>query len=586
MAETEFESVASAIQDFRQARLRGKLEQLLARLTGGSAELLRYEKVRRQLRATGMTPRGLQNIPIDAIVGTVDRYADFTRSFLPIQPKDAGRWARVKVAATGLIGLPPIEVYQIGEIYFVLDGNHRVSVAKQLKATHIQAYITEVRTKVSLSPDVQPDDLIVKAEYVEFLEHTRLDALRPDADLNVSAPGQYPKLEEHISVHRYFMGVDQERDVPYSEAVAHWYDIVYLPVVKTARDHRLLRDFPDRTETDLYLWISEHRATLAKELHWKVSPEAAAEDLVEQYSPRLERVLSRVGERILDAAVPAAITPGPAPGTWRQEREARFVHGGERPRECLFSNVLVAITGREDGWAALEHAIAVAQREHGQLLGLHVVSSQAELEGKAVEAARAEFDRRCERAGLVGRWLGQVGSIAPKICEWGRWSDISVVSLAHPPGDQPLARLESGFRAIVQRCPTPVLAVPPTSSCMCRALLAYDGSPKADEALFVSTYLAGQWKIPLVVLAVLEGENVTSDTLARARAYVDEHGVEATFVEERGAVEEAILNAARAHDSELIVMGGYGFSPVLEIVLGSAVDQVLRESQQPVLICR
>jgi len=128
--------------------------------------------------------------------------------------------------------------------------------------------------------------------------------------------------------------------------------------------------------------------------------------------------------------------------------------------------------------------------------------------------------------------------------------------------------------------------VPPTSSCMCRALLAYDGSAKAEEALFVSTYLAGRWQVPLVVVAVAEAERVAAKALARAQAYAKEHGVEASLVERRGAVGETILDVAREHESELIVMGGYGFSPVLEIVLGSAVDQVLRQSRQPVLICR
>jgi hypothetical protein len=102
---------ASARDDFRQARLRAKLEKIMASLTGKSSDLLRYEDVRRKLRATSKVERGLQDIPIDAIVGSVDRYADFTRRFLPKGGAHAGRWARVKMAMTDLAGLPPIEVY-------------------------------------------------------------------------------------------------------------------------------------------------------------------------------------------------------------------------------------------------------------------------------------------------------------------------------------------------------------------------------------------------------------------------------------------------------------------------------------------
>jgi nucleotide-binding universal stress UspA family protein len=130
------------------------------------------------------------------------------------------------------------------------------------------------------------------------------------------------------------------------------------------------------------------------------------------------------------------------------------------------------------------------------------------------------------------------------------------------------------------------MAVPRVSVRMDRALLAYDGSPKADEALFVATCLSGRWNIPLVVVTVIEVGRTTSGTLARAKDYLEKHGVQAVFVRESGAVAEAILKTVEEHRSNLIVMGGYGFSPMLEVVLGSTVDQVLRASQRPMLICR
>jgi len=128
--------------------------------------------------------------------------------------------------------------------------------------------------------------------------------------------------------------------------------------------------------------------------------------------------------------------------------------------------------------------------------------------------------------------------------------------------------------------------VPRASSHLDRALLAYDGSPKADEALFVATYLSCRWKITLVVVTVIETGRTTSETLARAQGYLETHEVQATFVKESGPIAEAILKTAKEHESDLIVMGGYGFSPVLEVVLGSTVDQVLRTSRQPMLICQ
>ncbi len=271
MTQSNVASIVSAINDFHRARSQAFLKEIIARFTGESIELLSYEEVRRKLIALGTADRGLQEIPLDAIVGSVGRYTDFTRDFLPRQDSDQTRWSMVKAATTEPPGLPPIDVYQIGETYFVKDGNHRVSVARQMGVKYVHAYVTEVHTRVPLTPDVQPDDLIVKAEYALFLEKIRLGELRPEADLSVTIPGQYIIIEEHISLHQYFMQTEQNEEVDFSRALLDWYDSVYLPAVQSIRDLGILRNFPGRTETDLYLWISEHRASLEKELGWEIS---------------------------------------------------------------------------------------------------------------------------------------------------------------------------------------------------------------------------------------------------------------------------------------------------------------------------
>ncbi len=574
-------STAAAVQDFHKARDRAAMERIMALLKGKSADLLCYDEVRRKLRAQKTTSQELKDIPIAAIVGSVGRCSDFTRSFLPRKETDEERWTRVEMAMTDLSGLPPIEVYQIGEVYFVLDGHHRVSVARQFGATHIQAYVTKVQTRVPLTPDVQPDDLIVKAEYADFLARTNLDELRPGADLGVSVPGQYRELEHHIQVHQYYMGLDQHREIPYPEAVAHWYDTVYLPVVEAIRERGILRDFPERTETDLYLWVSAHRAELQEELGWQIGTDAAARALVDQFSSRPQRVVARVGERILSAVTPDELEAGPRPGKWREERLAT------RSSDRLFTAILVAISDEEIGWHALEQALEIARREEAQVCGLHVVPSKAEVESEAAQAVQTEFERRCETAGVPGRLVIKAGGVARQICDRARWTDLVVLGLAHPPAPQPLARLDSGFRTLVRRCPRPILAVPGAPTPVDRALLAYDGSPKADEALFIATYLAGRWGASVTVVTVMEVGGATAKAQGRAREYLESHEVEATFVKkESGPVGEAILNTVEARACNLIIMGGYGFSPMLEVVLGSTVDRVLRESRKPVLICR
>ena len=570
----------TAIQDFRRARNQVFLKELLARFTGRSTELLSYEEVRQKLRGFASSEIGLEDIPLDAIVGSVGRYNDFTRDFLPLFDSGQERWARVKAASDGMSGLPPIDVYKIGDAYFVQDGNHRVSVARQLGSKSIQGYVTEVHTRVPLSPDVKPDELIVKAEYAEFLERTHLDDLCPQADLSVTIPGQYGVIEEHITVHRHYMGLKQKRYIPEEEATIHWFDTVYLPAVEAIREAGILRNYPNRTETDLYLWIAEHRASLENEWGVEIKTEVAALDLLRQGNRESNSVFSRIGGKILEVILPDTLGGGPPTGQWREE--ARVIHRDER----LFTDILVPVSGEESGWCAFDQALIIAQREGARLLGLHIVAAEEERESQAAISVQAEFARRCQEQGLPGHLLIASGEIARQISTQARLADLVVTTLLNPPPPQLLARLDSGFRELIQLTPRPVLAVPQVITPLNHVLLSYDGSPKAEEALFVATYLAGRWQIPLSVVTVFDNNRVAPETLLRAGVYLEERGIEAEFIVQEGPVAEAILKTADTHQVDLIVMGGYGFKPVFEMILGSTVDQVLREARKPVLICR
>ncbi len=163
--------------------------------------------------------------------------------------------------------------------------------------------------------------------------------------------------------------------------------------------------------------------------------------------------------------------------------------------------------------------------------------------------------------------------------------DLVVVRLAHPPSAQPLERLSSGFRTLIRRCPRPVLAVPRAATPLRRLLLAFDNSPKAKEALFVAAYLAGDPGTRLTVINVTENAGA-ADPLAFARQYLEFHEVAADFQTAGGPVPAAIRRAAGELESDLILMGGYGAQPVVEVLLGSSVDQVLRTAPVPLLLCR
>ncbi len=571
------ETYSSAVGDFRRARERAGLQEILGRLTGKSTELLSYEDVRQKLRASGVVSRSLREIPVEAIVGSVGRYHDFTRNFLPKSDSDQDRWARVKVASSDMGGLPPVEVYQIGDAYFVHDGHHRISIARQLGADSVQAYVTELRSRVPLTPEIQPDDLIIKAEYVDFLNQTKLDELRPDADLGATCAGQYQKLLDHIDVHRHYMGIEQEREIPYEEAVAHWYDTVYLPVVEIIRELGILQNFPGRTETDLYLWIGKHRLDIEEWLGWEIPTSAAAVDLADQESASWVKTAGRIGRRVLDIVVPDEL----------DEPTTRLRQAMDEATEPLFANILVGISGNEMGWLALEQAIDVAKHENGRLRGLYVVPEEEMVKSNEALVIQDRFYWRCGEVGIAAKFVIDVGPgpIAHTLCERARWSDLVVVSLAHPPDDSALSRWGSGFRSLIRRCSRPVLAVPGQVTSMSRPLLAYDGSPKAKEALYVATYLSGSWNIPLLVVSVA-GDDINEETLDDARAYLERHQIEADYVFTDGPVAEILMAIAEDQGVDLFILGGYGGIPVVEVVLGNVVDTFLGSSEIPMLICR
>jgi len=576
-------SFSNAKDDFRRARRKANIRGILARITGAQFDLLSYEDIRKKLRAQSSIEKGLRDIPLDAIIGSVNRYADFTRDFLPRQGVSSDRWASIEIASVDLAGLPPIQVYQIGEAYFVLDGNHRVSVARQLGAKHIQAYVTEVYTRVVLSPKDSPDEIILKAEYVEFLEHTQLDITRPEIDLRVTAPGQYAVLEEHISVHRYLMNTQSQREVSLPDAAADWYERVYLPVRYVIGSKGLLNDFPGRTETDLYIWILLHSKALEDEIGHEISPTLAAHDLITRFSSRPGRRLARVKEKLRVGLIPDQVLGGPPAGEWRKERDISSENGN------LFSNILVSINGKEQGWNALEEALIIAQREAANIQGIHVFGSS--YRGKVEESPRGitiqdEFTHRCEGAGVPGKQLFIKGDVARSISAMAWWNDLTVVHVAYPPSPRPLDVLSSGIRTILQLCPTPVLIVPDRITPLSRPLLAYDGSPKAKEALFLAAYITGKWQVPLTVVSVFEPDQLDANSLDEAREYLEGCGVEAEYIHVNGPVAEAILIVTEEEGCDLLLMGGYGKTPLMKTVLGSNVDQIIRISHKPILICR
>ncbi len=570
----------TAARDFRRARKAAAMQQLMAKLQGKSADLLAYEDVRRHVDASEARDMGVQEIPLDAIVGSVGRFKDFTRDFLPRNDSNEERWVGVKTAVMDMKGMPPIDVYKTGDVYFVIDGNHRVSVARQLGAKTITAHVIEIKTRIPITPDDDPQELLCKARYADFLAETGLDKLRPDANLYLTFCGKFQVLQDQIARYRRIVAQRAGRPVPEEEAVTRWYDEVYLPVLRIIREQGIMRNFPRLTEADMYVLISERREELVEKLGWHVDLETAAPEIAEEEKEKQRSLLSRVGGRLLDALIPPELEDGPPPGEWRRMQTARR-------RNVLFSDYLVSLPGRDSDWHMLDIVIQYALRDKDRLLGLHVVPDKSQINSPAVQAIREQFSRRCRAAGLVGEFAVEAGHAADVIVRRAVWADLVVVSLKHPPGDQPLERLGNKFNRLIQQCPRPILAIPEWAAPETdRMMLGYDGSPKAKEALYVATYLASRWPKDVTVVTV-ETEHTPAETLQEARAYLERHGIHnARYLLRQKPIAEAILAAAAEYDINFLIIGGYGFRPVMQMVLGSSVDRILREFRHPVLICR
>lgn len=570
MEESTNGRIVAALHDFQRLRWRADIEHLLARLQGRSDDLLSFEEVRQRVHAKLAGERQLCEIPLNAIVGSVGRYHDFNRSFLPRRDDAWQRWSRVMAAVDSLHGWPPIEVYQIGNAYFVIDGNHRVSVARQIGMDHIQAYVVPLKARAPVDPSMTLEEIIIAGEYADFLEATRLDELRPGCDLRVTVAGQYDKLRQQIEHIRQRL-TTADHTPSLSEAACVWYDQVYRPIADLIYERGLLRDFPQRSTTDLYLWLCDHRDELSKQLGWDISLTQAIEDLTEAPG-QAEQLLERMIPDNLEPAVPA--------GVWRRNRTLD-------PASWLFREVLVPVNGTPDGWQVLEQILAWAKREPIRPLGIHVVRSVSQRNSVAAQAVAREFIERCAAAGVHGECAIDVGTIDRIIRERARLVDLVAIQVNHPPGRSPLVRLTSGLRTILRCSVRPVLTVPRAVEHIERLLLAYDGSRKAEEALYLATYLAARWQLSLNVVTVLEGKAEAEQVRLRAFRYLERYNIAAGYILERGEPAAAIIHAAEQTRSDLVVMGGYGHrDPLSDLVIGSTTEALLRSRRLPTIICQ
>jgi hypothetical protein len=249
----------------RRARVLSDIARRLRREPGDVGQILPFEEVVEALGRAGQVDRGLQVVPLDAIVGTVDRAADFDRGFRPTTTRLRSRWERIAAAQRRGEPLPPVSLFKVGELYFVRDGHHRVSVAKSLGRADIDAYVTEVQTRLRLGRDLRVSELPLKDHERLFRERVPLDAERRKR-ISLSDPWDFGLLAEMVEAWGFRMMQERGHYADRPEVARRWFDDEYVPVSEMLRAGDLI----ERGETDAeaYMRVAGQRYVLLRTHEW------------------------------------------------------------------------------------------------------------------------------------------------------------------------------------------------------------------------------------------------------------------------------------------------------------------------------
>jgi hypothetical protein len=253
--------------DFMRSRRRAAIARMVSRLRGEPDDIgmvLPYEEVVAALGFVSERQLGLQVVALDSIVGSVDRGRDFDRRFRPTSGRVRGRWEQIAAIARRGDPLPPIDLLRIGELHFVRDGHHRVSVSRALGREDIDAYVTEVQTQVGAEKTITLADLPMKSHQRLFSERIPLpDEAR--AKIVIENPEWYSLLAEEIEAWGFRAMQARGELLDRSQVAQLWLETEYLPVIEMLREADLLGE---RSETEAYMRVAAERYRLLRTHRW------------------------------------------------------------------------------------------------------------------------------------------------------------------------------------------------------------------------------------------------------------------------------------------------------------------------------
>ena len=297
----------TAEDDFNKARNKALFNEIQHLLSPEEVSLISLNDVKQLIRPTNETYVGMKVVPIEKIVGSEGRYNDFDNHFFPKSSHLRNRWQHVDEAAINDIILPPIKVYEIAGLYFVRDGNHRVSVAKSRGTEFIDAEVVSLQSEIKLNKPENIQDIVKQIIVYEkrvFYSETSFGDITDYWCLDFSRTGRYDVIYNHILTHKYYMNQGKDEEISMEDAVLSWFNTVYLPIVTAVRKCHILHKFPRRTLGDMYVWIVRYWDTLKQTFGDHVSIEQAVQNFGRYYQlPFYKRVKNFFTRIVLRRAI-------------------------------------------------------------------------------------------------------------------------------------------------------------------------------------------------------------------------------------------------------------------------------------------
>lgn len=287
-----------AVDDFGKARFKEKILSILNLLSPEKQQLLSLYDIKSLVKPKNESYKGMKVVPVKDIVGSEGRYRDFNKAFLPRKEHLRNRWISIDKAHITDVILPPIKLYKIGDLYFVRDGNHRVSVAKMQKVYAIDAEVVELNSTIPVEKGMSRDELekkVIDYEREQLLSETDIAKYIDMSMIYFTAPGRYFELLNHILGHKYFINQDCEEEITFEEAAESWFKNLYTPIIRIVREDSLVNRFNNRTEADLYIWIVKHWDDLKGKYGQDFPLEQATREYSEIYGKNIfQRVIAYI----------------------------------------------------------------------------------------------------------------------------------------------------------------------------------------------------------------------------------------------------------------------------------------------------